>query len=205
MKKKKSLVALLLVAIIGIVGGTFALFSSDDTFTNIFGTATYNVSAIEQFVSPSEWKPGDDTAKRVYVTNNGNVEVAVRVWYEESWVDSQSRSLPLTVNDESVSIIKHPNNFSSNWTKSTENGTDYYYYKTRLAADATTTDFMSSVQFNPIIDINTDHDCTTSNGVKTCTTVSKDYGGGTYTLTVHVETVQYNSYADFWSTDVVIS
>ena len=39
MKKKKSLIALLLIAIIGVVGGTFAYFTSNDTFV----AGTYNI------------------------------------------------------------------------------------------------------------------------------------------------------------------
>ena len=44
MENKKTLVALALVALVGIVGATFAYFTSSATLSNEFTTGTYSTS-----------------------------------------------------------------------------------------------------------------------------------------------------------------
>lgn len=208
MKKKKSLVALLLIAIIGVVGGTFAYFTSNDTFTNIFRTKAYNVEVKEVFTSPSDWTPGTTTSKTVTATNKGDVDAAVRIWYEEEWKNSSNQTLDLTDSQSNrAAIINKPEDFASHWTTSTEEGTTYYYYKTKLAKNASTSAFMNSVTFNPAVEIATTHNCdtTTTPGEETCTTITTGYGGGTYTLTIHVQTAQYDQYQTIWGTTVSIA
>ena len=95
-KSKKSLVALLLVAVLGIVGATIAYFTSTDTFENLFGTKPYSMEVVETFESPDDWTPGTTTNKTVVATNKGDVEAAVRVSYTESWVDANGDPLSLT-------------------------------------------------------------------------------------------------------------
>ena len=48
-RKKKALLTLLMVAVLGVVGGTFAYFMSEDTFTNIFSTKLYKMEVKETF------------------------------------------------------------------------------------------------------------------------------------------------------------
>lgn len=210
MKKKKSLAALLLIAIIGVVGGTFAYFTSDDTFTNIFRTKAYNVEVKEVFTSPSDWTPGTTTPKTVTATNKGDVDAAVRIWYTEEWKNSAGTSISLTDNNNvRAAIINKPDDFASHWTSEYDESTErtYYYYKTKLAKNASTSAFMNSVTFNPAVEIATDHNCdsTTTEGEITCTTVTNGYGGGTYTLTIHVQTAQYDQYQTIWGTTVSIA
>ena len=57
MKQNKSLIILLLVAVIGIVGVTIAYFSSRATFENVFETPEYGTTYIEKFTSPDNWLP----------------------------------------------------------------------------------------------------------------------------------------------------
>ena len=65
MNNKKALIALALVALVGVVGGTFAYFTSNATFTNEFTTGTYSTSVTEEFVSPDNWTPGTTTTKKI--------------------------------------------------------------------------------------------------------------------------------------------
>lgn len=221
-KNKKSLVALVLVAILGVVGVTIAYFTSTDTFTNVFGTKPYSMEVVETFESPDNWTPGTTTSKTVVVTNKGDVEAAVRVSYTESWADANGASLNLK--DEggnSAAIINFASDFSTKWTKSTENGKDYYYYKTKLAKNASTSSLIESVTFNKDVTISTSDTCTytltdnTTTTTKptdmttvksvTCTTTTSGYAGGTYTLSITVETAQFDQYKDIWETNVTIS
>ena len=207
-KNKKSLFALLLVAILGIVGGTIAYFTSTDTFSNVFGTKPYSMEVTETFESPNDWTPGTTTNKTIIAKNKGDVDAAVRVSYTESWVDATGNSLALKDgSNNSAAIINFASDLNTKWTKSTEGGKDYYYYKTKLAKNQSTTSLINSVTFNPNVTISTTDNCVenTTAHTKTCTTTTNGYAGGTYTLTVKVETVQYDQYKAAWGTSVTIS
>ncbi len=207
-KSKKSLVALLLVAVLGVVGVTFAYFTSTDTFSNIFKTKPYKMEVVETFESPADWTPGTTTNKSVIATNKGDVEAAVRISYTEAWVDANGQTLALKDdNGNSAVVINFADDLATKWTKSTENGTDYYYYNSKLAKDASTTSLIKSVTFNPNVTIALENNCVedTTNHTKTCTTSTSGYAGGTYTLTVKVETVQFDQYQAAWNTSVTIN
>ena len=52
MKNRKSIIALLLIAIIGIVGLTIAYFANSTDVENTFTTKEYGTEYTEEFVSP---------------------------------------------------------------------------------------------------------------------------------------------------------
>ena len=189
MENKKSLVALALVALVGIVGGTFSYFTSSTTLTNEFETGTYSTSVKEEFVSPDNWTPGTTTPKKVNVTNNGSVEVAVRATYTEKWTAKNGTVLSGTRNGEQVAQF----NIGSDWEEATDG---YYYYKGTLTSGQTSSDFISSVTFNPnfILEEGTDIECTTTkeNGKTTvnCESLTSGYAGATYSLDITIETIQ---------------
>ena len=190
-KNKKSLVALLLVALFGTVGVTFAYFTSTDTFESVFSTKPYKMEVVETFESPDNWVPGTTTSKSVVA---------------EEWKDALGNTLPLKdAGDNFASIINFASDWSSKWTKSTENGTDYYYYKTKLAKNASTSSLIESVTFNPNVTITTTNNCVENGNVKTCTTTTGGYAGGTYKINIKVETVQLDQYKTVWGTNVTIN
>ena len=211
MKNKKSIIALLIVAIIGIVGLTLAYFSNSDTIENQFITKEYGSTYTEEFVSPDNWLPGDTTDKTIIVENTGEVDEAVRISFNESWTTHNNGTLNGWIHpdgtksthttetelstDESVAILNLAN--TRDWTKVG----DYYYYNYKLAPGETTTSFLESVTFNK--DIELDDTCTESvnNGVRTisCNSSGDDYDNATYTLTLTIETVQYNKFNEAWN------
>ena len=203
---KKPIIALVLLLFVAVIGGTIAYFTSSDTFTNIFSTKPYTMEVKETFTSPSNWTPGTTTSKTVVATNKGDVEAAVRISYTETWKDSSNQSLPLKDgSNRPAAIINFASDLNTKWTKSTEGGKDYYYYKTKLAKNASTTSLIESVTFNPEVAISSQSNCVTEGNVKTCTTTTSGYAGGTYTLTITVETVQFDQYKTAWGTNVTIS
>ena len=202
------LVALVLVAVLGVVGVTFAYFTSTDTFKNVFCTKQYNMEVVETFESPENWTPGSETKKTVVATNKGEVDAAVRVSYTEEWKDSTGGPLSLTDSTgKRAALINFTDGYQSYWQQSVESGTTYYYYKTKLAQNASTTSLIKSVTFNPDVAIQTTDDCVDDPvaHTKTCTTTASGYAGGTYTLTVKVETVQHDQYTAAWGTEVTIN
>lgn len=206
-KNKKALYAIFLLTVVAFVGGTFAYFTSSDTFSNVFSTKPYKMEVVETFESPDNWTPGTTTPKTVVARNLGDVEAAVRVSYTEEWKDSSGGTLPLTTNGVRASIINFASDLNSKWTQVTEGGKTYYYYKTRLQKNQSSSSFIQSVTFNENVEITFNNNCVdnTTNHTKTCTTQSTGYSAGTYTLTVKVETVQYDQYRTAWNTNVTIS
>lgn len=195
-KNNIPLFALLLLAIVGVVGVTIAYFTSTTSFENVFKTSPYSTEVTEEFTSPTNWIPGTTTPKTVFAKNTGDVPVAVRVSYEEEWISSNGTTLPLVQGGKTAAIINLAN--TSDWTL--DNG--YYYYGKKLTKGQSTTTFMESVTFNK--DIVADVTCTPNGNVTTCTSSGNGYDGATYTLTIKVETVQFDAYKTFWSTTTSI-
>ncbi|MDE5831083.1 MAG: BsaA family SipW-dependent biofilm matrix protein [Clostridia bacterium] len=214
MKKEKSnkkpLIALALVALIGLIGGTIAVFTSTVNIPNIFKAATYHTETEENFKSPNDWLPGTTTDKTVIAKNTGDVEVAVRVSYEESWVSRNGADLPLVQNQGATNVTVADINFTNidngHWIEKEEDGKTYYYYYKRLAKNENTDSFIESVTFNE--DVEVDMTCTKTTvdnkTTETCNSSGDGYDGGTYTLTIKVETVQYDQYKSYWKTTAEI-
>lgn len=189
MKNKKALFALALVALIGVVGGSFAYFTSNAVFKGDFTSGTYSTTVTEEFTSPDNWTPGTRTTKKVNVTNKGSITISARAKYTESWTAADGTSLPLSRNGARVAQFT----VNSNWIKATDG---WYYYNDTLATDETSTDFISSVTFNPNFELleGTDIKCETtktSTGQEVnCQSLDSGFAGATYTLVVTIETIQ---------------
>lgn len=198
---KKPLIALFVIGLVVAIGGTIAYYTDAVTIPNIFGTKTYTTQVTEVFEAPDNWQPGQTVNKDVTATNTGDIEVAVRAKYVESWKDKNGDDINLTTNPSPVTITVDP---EGNWT--TKQSDDYYYYKTFLAKDASTTKFIDAVTLNADAIPNDATNCTKTQTeaaansytqVWTCGT-DNVFAGGEYTLTVTVETVQSDAYTNVW-------
>ena len=199
MKKDiKPLLAIGLALLVGVVGGTIAYFRTEQTFKNEFKTKPYRTLVTETFESPDNWTPGTTTAKTVIAKNTGDVDIAVRVSYEESWTPANGGTLSLEQAGERAAIINFAN--QSQWIK---NGNYYYYYK-KLTKNQSTSSFIESVTFNP--NITASLNCTPDPNalVKSCESNGNGYDGATYTLNIKVETIQYDAYQTAWASTVNI-
>ena len=96
MKKKKNLFIIAFLCFITLVGVTIAYLQSSAVLENIFNAGTYKTVTHEEFVSPSNWTPGDTTAKTITTKNEGTIPVLVRVKLEEEWTSKNNEGLPLT-------------------------------------------------------------------------------------------------------------
>lgn len=196
-KSKKSLIALAVIAIVGVIGGTFAYYTGTASFANIFKTKPYSTEFTEEFTSPEDWTPGTTTPKKVFAKNTGDVPVAVRVSYTEKWVSANGTEIANVQDEKSAALI----NFTTDNTDWKKNG-NYYYYNKKLAKDETTSSFIESVTFNP--DIEASVSCVTEGNKKTCTSTGDGYDGATYTLTVNIETIQFDAVESEWGLDPTV-
>jgi len=232
--KKMPIVAIALLAIVGVVGGTIAYFTSVKEFPNIFKTDVYKTE-IEEFFNPEDgedWKPGTEVNKDVLVRNKGNVPVAVRVTMTEEWskdgaVVEKNGKLE---DGENVVIKTLASKYENNWIVDEENP-NVYYYNTALKTGEEI-QFLDSVTLNDKL-AETEKICTTTYTYKEtaeatetkttddlstlpegairvsekqeCSSDSNGYSGLEYKLTIKVETVQYDAYKEYFNTDIKIT
>ncbi len=220
MKNKKPIIALGALAVLGLIGGTIAYFTSEATFDNVFTTAVYKTKSTEVFSAPDNWLPGETVTKTVTTTNEGTIPVAVRVSTSEKWTleNGTEITMPHTFDmgtdvttddviynsDRDLVTLNYNASKGTKWLESSNPTTDkhLYYYKKLAAGASTETSFLDSVTLNA--NVATDTKCTTDGTVgegtvtKTCTTGIKGLGKATYTLTVTVETVQADQYQAAW-------
>ena len=186
MKNKKNLLLILGIILLG-VGGTLAYYRSTSTFDNQFNTSSYKTVAHEEFTSPSNWKPGDETPKTITVKNEGDIDAHVRVCLTDSWLAADGTTeLPNhdTTNNIDIAIINADN--TDEWTKSG----DCYYYNEELAPNETTSSPIKSVTFNPEYEGSVECTTNTSTNTITCESTNTGYDNATYTLTLTAETIQ---------------
>ena len=188
MKKKKTIIILLFLLMVGIVGLTIAYFSNSGTIQNVFKTKDYKVRLREKFVSPDNWLPCDTTEKKVYVVNTGDTDEAVRITYTEKWVAEDGTILSGLIdmngnltNEEEYSEHAAIINFANDCNWEEYNG--YYYFKHILKPGESTNTLIDSVTFN--CNTNASQNCTKSQDGKSivCTSNGNGYDNATYTLT----------------------
>lgn len=126
MRNKKFLIgAILAVLLLTIsVGGTLAyLVTSTQPVVNVFTPANEGTTIDEQF--------NDNVKSRVQIKNTGNIPVFVRVKVVANWYIGNEIVAPWT------------DDINYNTASWTENG-GYYYYKTDVAAGASTENLFAS-------------------------------------------------------------
>ncbi len=195
-KKKKRVLAIIGFSALTVLGSTLAYFTTSKSFVNDFKTGKYDHEIIETFTSPSNWIPGETIEKNVKVTNNGTIDMALRASYTESWVSKNNESLPLKQKDNNVAII----NFDNSWTKA-EDG--YYYYgtkdnMTKLTPNETSSSFITGVTFNENTEFSLKETVSEDGKTVTFTSSGNGYDDATYTLTIKIDTIQYNEAKDIW-------
>lgn len=191
MKKKKNIIVAIVIIILAlVVGATFAYFTSNTIFENVFNAGKYKVALIEVFESPDNWVPGETVPKTITARNDGTVPAVVRIKYKEEWKDLEGNDITSQVSPNPA-IINFDN--QSDWVL--YNG--YYYYNSVLEPTDTTNSFISGVTLDSNLDSVT---CTTDGLSKVCE-AQNDAVGAKYKLTFTIETVQYDQYKSVWHID----
>lgn len=149
--KKRVKISIALLAAVGVsaamIGSVYAWFTKTTERSNVFGVVTNNISVTEEFNPPSHWKPNDPVTKKVCFTNNGQLNVYIRVPApSETWIgaDGGFLSNQYTGTDQKSHdvAVKH---FTDAWQKEWTQAGDYSYYKKILKAGEKTSFIMDSV------------------------------------------------------------
>ena len=196
-KNKKKLLVVGALGMLTVLGGTLAYFTTTTNIVNKFKTGLYQNKIVEEFVSPTNWTPGTVTEKTVKVTNSGDIPMAVRASITEKWVSASGKELSLKDSNNNVASIIE---FGEEWTKDNDG---FYYYgtkenKTVLDASAETTSFIKSVKFNENIKATLKESVSSDGKTVTYTSSGDGYDNATYTLTVRIDTVEYDAARNLW-------
>ena len=68
------------------IGGVFAYWTQELFVHNKFKTGRYSTDIEEKFISPDNWKPGQEINKDVWVTNNGTIPAIAKVTLHQEWI-----------------------------------------------------------------------------------------------------------------------
>lgn len=231
---KKNKLAFLSIAVllaVGIMAGTFAYFTQQQTFANLFSTKPYSADTYEHFTSPGDWTPGATTAKQVFAKNTGEGNVIVRVSIpNQEWTSANGASLGLTFGSpaQNAAILNLIN--TADWVKDG----NFYYYQHILTPGQETNSFLDSVTFNKDVPNDavavdgsgktygeTGYDSaawdaeghylgwkdTDGNVHKTYTSSGNGYDGAKYTLNIRIDVLQATkgAMADVWGYDTAAS
>lgn len=196
-KNNKKLILVTFLSLATVLGGTLAYFNTNTSIVNSFKTALYQNEIVESFSPPITWTPGTTTEKTVKVTNTGNTDMAIRATYSEKWVNANGKELSLKDENDNIAAII---DFNTTWTKN-EDG--YYYYGskddlTKLMPDDTSSSFINSVTFNENIKANLKETVSEDGQTITYQSDGNGYDNAQYTLTLKLETVQYDQAENIW-------
>lgn len=196
-KNKKRLLVVGALGMLTILGGTLAYFTTSTNITNKFKAGLYQNEIVEVFESPSNWTPSTTTTKTIAVTNTGSIPMALRASYTEKWVSANGKELSLKDSKgNQVAIIS----FADDWKKDNDG---FYYYgskdnKTSLAPNKTSSSFIKSVKFNENTEATLKEKISDDGKTITYTSTGDGYDNATYTLTIRIDTVQYDQANNFW-------
>lgn len=94
LKKKAPAIAMAAFGVAILIGGTFAYFSESSSIDNYLSAKEYDSTIAETFTPPTDgMAPGVLIDKEVYVQNDGDVPMLVRISYTESWTPSNGWSV----------------------------------------------------------------------------------------------------------------
>lgn len=196
-KNRKKLLIVGAISLFTVLGGTLAYFTTSTNITNKFKAALYQNEIVEVFESPLTWTPGTTTTKTIAVTNTGNIPMALRASYTEKWVNAKGTELPLKDTSNNVAAVI---TFAEDWTKDNDG---FYYYgskasMTALAPSSTSSSFIKSVKFNENIKASLKETVSDDGKTITYSSTGEGYDNATYTLTVRIDTIQYDQSANIW-------
>ena len=193
---------------------TIAYNRDSSVLANNFGMGVYRTTVYDNFTSPSNWKPCDETPKTVTIKNTGNLDVVARLSYDEYWTGSFVGS-SLEYNGVRLANIVFQN--EDDWELRQDG---YYYYKNTLAPGEETSSLFEKIVFNCEADIGIDNVCSETETGIVCDKPANhawaqcqmipgegmecesshdydDYSGANYHLAVKAETIQADA-AYYW-------
>lgn len=161
MRTNKKIAGAAGLAVIMLIGGTFAYFNQTMNVKNPFDTGKYDTTVTEDF-KPEEgenWEPGAEVNKDVTVKNTGDYDVLVRVKFDEKWVNKDTKQTvkendsmndSTSQDDATDGLVDKDGSVVAKTLKKDKwiyNAADgYWYYKENLKSKTDTGIFLDAVK-----------------------------------------------------------
>lgn len=163
MNKKVQALAVSGVLTVGVIGGTLAWFTSQDSVKNPFNTASSNgengkgIKIVEEFIEPKNMLPGDEVNKDVQVKNTATYDQFIRVKLTPTFVDptngDRKQITQREVDGKKCELdtskiklnFKNLDEHKGNETWFKMEGDNYYYYIGKVAPNELTKMLLDSV------------------------------------------------------------
>ena len=68
------------------IGGTWAVWTQRLLAKNEYMTSKYSTFLREEFESPEDWLPGEETRKAVWVKNESTIPIIAKITMNQNWV-----------------------------------------------------------------------------------------------------------------------
>lgn len=159
MKKTKKVKAFAGLLALTLVVGSLAYFTKTMSIDNPFSTKKYGGETVEKFTPENNWEPGGQVTKEVQAKNTGDYDLWVRVKFDEKWErdgkliegtnlssNDAAKFFPTSADNAVAggsSVYKHLAGVEGDTWK--DGGDGYFYYKTTLGKDQSTTQLMDYV------------------------------------------------------------
>lgn len=159
MKKTKKVKAFAGLLALTLVVGSLAYFTKTMSIDNPFSTKKYGGETVEKFTPENNWEPGGQVTKEVQAKNTGDYDLWVRVKFDEKWErdgkliegtnlssNDAAKFFPTSADNAVAggsSVYKHLAGVAGGTWK--DGGDGYFYYKTTLGKDQSTTQLMDYV------------------------------------------------------------
>lgn len=199
MKKpnSKKIIILAVFMILGVISSVYALFKTNSSVENKFKSGLYQNEITDIFTPPSTWIPGQTVSKTTTLKNTGNVPMAVRASFTENWVSANGTKLGLQDSEGNVVALV---TYGSGWTQDDDG---YWYYgtkssPTKLEPNKITTSFINGVKYNENVGLSLKETLSSDKTKFSFTSSGTGFDNATYTLTIKLETVQYDQAKSIW-------
>lgn len=171
MKKRKLFTFIAGILSLGLIAGALAYYTSSTNIENKLNTKAYGNELVEKFTPDQDWEPGEEVTKEVKVKNTGDYDLYVRVKLSEKWErdgktilsidpsDAAGQTKITTVQQDSPTDGKIDadstvvNKSLVNTTDWINGGDGYWYYRTKVAPKAETSQFMNGIALNSDADM----------------------------------------------------
>lgn len=105
-KGRHKLLGLAALASLMLIGGTWAAWTQEIQTGNEFMPGKYNTSLDEAFNAPSDWQPGKEQEKKVWIRNKGTVPVMAKAVITQQWI--RRENVYATSVDDKGNLVEEP-------------------------------------------------------------------------------------------------
>lgn len=185
MKKKITLIAVLVICLAMAAAGTLAYYTAEGKAHNVITSGGVNIEVVEKTIGENNTEldfpkdgikgvmPGTSVSKIVQVKNTGTSEAWVRVKVESSIAGADKKSLPLTL-ENGEPVMKYT--VQEGWIDGKDG---YWYYEKPVSKDEQTIPLFKEVTFS--VNMGNEYQECTANIIVSAQAVQTANNGSTVT------------------------